>query len=189
MQSEHSETRIIQNPEDVIKEIIDFSLNSNELYVSFAPGGMQFNYKYLFDIKKRILDKYKRGKHKGLRYISSIDSSNVEVTKKFLNAGAQIKHVRNLPPMSFGVSDKEMITTLDKMEGGGTVSSILASNDTAYMNHFKAIFDELWENGINATHRIKDIEEGRETDDELADAKRYLQEVLEEVTNMKNKAE
>ena len=31
---------------------------------------------------------------------------------------------------------------------------------------------------------MEDIEAGRETDDELADAKRYLNEVLEEVSNI-----
>jgi len=33
------------------------------------------------------------------------------------------------------------------------------------------------------------MEQGRETDDELADAKQYLNLVLEEVSKMKNEAE
>ena len=138
------ETRLIENPEEIIKRITDFTINSSELSVSFAAGGMQFNYAYFFDSKKKILEKYKKGEHKGIRYISSIDSSNLEVTKKFLNVGAHIKHATNLPPMSFGVSDKEMITTIDKMYEGEVVSSILVSNDPAYMSHFRAIFEELW---------------------------------------------
>lgn len=185
MLSERSQTRIIENPEEIIRHIRDFTMNSAELSVSFATGGMQFNYTYLFDLKKKILEKHRRGEHKGLRYISNIDNSNAEVTKKFLDAGANIKHVKNLPPMSFGVSDKEMITTIEKMEKGGVVSSILVSNDFAYINHFNAIFEELWRIGIDAADRIMDIEQGNETDDELADAKRSLNEVLEEVTNMK----
>jgi hypothetical protein len=52
------------------------------------------------------------------------------------------------------------------------------------LNNFRNIFEELWKNGIKAIDRIKDIEEGRETDDELADAKHYLNEVLEEISNM-----
>jgi hypothetical protein len=91
--------------------------------------------------------------------------------------------------MSFGISDKQMITTLEKMEGGKVAQSILVSNDVAYIKYFAAIFDELWDKGINARERIKDIEEGRETDDELANAKQYLNLVLEEVSKMKNKAE
>jgi hypothetical protein len=37
--------------------------------------------------------------------------------------------------------------------------------------------------------RIKDIEEGRDTDDELANARQYLSQVLEEISKMKNKGE
>jgi hypothetical protein len=65
------------------------------------------------------------------------------------------------------------------------LSSVLISTDYAYRNHFKSIFEELWKKGIDAIDRIKDIEQGRETDDELADAKQYVREVLEEITNMK----
>jgi hypothetical protein len=58
------------------------------------------------------------------------------------------------------------------MESGKVIQSMLISNDVAYTNHFTAIFDELWDKGIDAKERTKDIEEGRGTDDELADARR-----------------
>jgi hypothetical protein len=189
LQAERYGTRIIENPKKVIEEITNFTLTSNELSASFASGGMQLNYDYFFEIKKKLLDKYRRGEHKGIRYITFIDKDNVDAVKKFLDAGAKIKHVRNLPPMSFGISDKQMITTLEKMEGGKVIQSMLISNDVMYIKYFAPIFDELWDKGINARERIKDIEEGRETDDELADAKQYLNLVLQEVSNMKNKAE
>ena len=188
MQAEHYGTRIIENQEKIVEEIMNFTLSSDELSVSFAPGGMQFNYDYFFEIKKKIMDKHKRGEHKGIRYISFIDEDNIDAAKKFLDVGVKIRHVKNLPPMSFGISDKQMITTLEKMEGGKVAQSILVSTDVTYIKYFAAIFDELWDKGINAIERIKDIEEGRETDDELADARRYLSQVLEEVSKMKNKA-
>jgi uncharacterized protein YfeS len=90
--------------------------------------------------------------------------------------------------MSFSISDKQMIITLEKMEGGKVAQSILVSNDVMYIKYSGAIFDELWDKGINAMERIKDIEERRDTDDELADARQYLSQVLEEVRKMKNKA-
>ena len=54
------------------------------------------------------------------------------------------------------------------------------------MEHFSNIFQELWEKGIDAKDIIKDIEEGRETDDELADAKRYVNKVVRVVRSMEN---
>jgi signal transduction histidine kinase len=62
--------------------------------------------------------------------------------------------------MSFGVSDKEMSATIEKMEGGKKVQSLLISNEPFYIKHFTAIFEELWNNGIDAANRISDIEEG-----------------------------
>ena len=38
--------------------------------------------------------------------------------------------------------------------------SLLVSNEPAYVNHFRSIFEELWKNGIDALDRIRDIEQG-----------------------------
>ena len=189
MQAEHYGTRTIEKPEQIIEEITRWILTSNELSVSVTSGGMQFSYDYFFQTKKKVLDKYRRGEHKGVRFITFIDKDNIDTIKNYLNAGAKIKHVKNLPPMSIGVSDKQALTTLGKMEDGKVVQSLLVSNDVAYVKYFIGIFNELWDSGIDAIERIKDIEEGRETHDELADAKQYLNLVLEEVNKMKNKAE
>ena len=110
------------------------------------------------------MDKEKKGEHKGIRYITNIDSSNVELAKLYLASGIQIKHVKNLPPMSFGVSDKEIGVTIEKMEDGEMVTSLLISNEPLYLKHFATIFEELWRSGIGAKSRIQDIEEGIETE-------------------------
>lgn len=36
----------------------------------------------------------------------------------------------------------------------------MLSNEPAYVEHFKSIFEESWKNGIDATERIKDIDAG-----------------------------
>jgi len=135
-----------------------------------------------------LLDKQKEGKHKGIRYISDINEDNVNLAKIIVDTGIQLRHAKILPPMSFAITDKEIATTIEKMENGNQVQSLLISNEPTYLNHFRNIFEEIWNSGINALHRIKDIEEGKHTDDELADAKRYLDEVLDEVTKMKSGA-
>jgi two-component system, OmpR family, sensor histidine kinase VicK len=158
----HYETRIVEDPDQIIEEISRLTANSNELSTCVTSGGMQYNYNYFFKIKKKLLEKQKKGQHKGIRYISRIEKDNIDLTKIFLNYGIQIRHVKNLPPMSFGVSDKEMSATIEKMEGGMKIQSLLISNEPLYVNHFNSLFEELWKNGIDATERIKDIEEGFE---------------------------
>ena len=38
------------------------------------------------------------------------------LVKKFLNIGVQIRHVNNMPPIDFALSDKEIIATTEKTE-------------------------------------------------------------------------
>jgi signal transduction histidine kinase len=62
--------------------------------------------------------------------------------------------------MSFGISDKKVAVTIEKMEDGKLVQSLLVSNEPGYLRHFSSVFQELWRNGIEARERIKEIEEG-----------------------------
>ena len=155
------ETRIIENnPDEIVRQISRLAADSTELATCLTPGGMQYSYNYFFDIKKNLMDKQKRGEHKGIRYVTTIDKDNLGVVKTYLESGIQVRHVRNLPPMSFGVSDKEIAATIEKMERGNRVQSLLISNEPLYQRHFASIFEELWGNGIDAADMIKDIEEG-----------------------------
>jgi signal transduction histidine kinase len=155
------ETRIIDNnPDEIVKQIRLLAENSNKLSTCLTSGGIQYSHNYFFDIKKKLLDKQKNGEHKGIRYISNIDKDNIQLAKEYLQSGIQIRHVKNLPPMSFDVSDKEIAATIEKMEGGKRVENLLIGNEPAYVRHFSSIFEELWNNGIDAADRIRDIEEG-----------------------------
>jgi two-component system, OmpR family, sensor histidine kinase VicK len=62
------ETRIIEDPNQIIEEISHITANSNELSTCLTPGGMQYSYNYFFNIKKKLLEKQREGKHKGIRY-------------------------------------------------------------------------------------------------------------------------
>jgi two-component system, OmpR family, sensor histidine kinase VicK len=125
---------------------------------------MQYSYKFFFNIKKKLLDKQRRGEHKGIRYVTNIDKDNIQIAKMYLESGIQIRHVRNLPPLSFGVSDKEIAVTIEKMEHGKSIQSLLMSNDPLYVKHFSSLFEELWRNGMSASDRLREIEEGVEVD-------------------------
>ncbi|HEY6405633.1 MAG TPA: HAMP domain-containing sensor histidine kinase, partial [Nitrososphaeraceae archaeon] len=155
------ETRIIENnPDEIVKQLSRITAESSELATCLTPGGMQYSHDYFFDIKKNLMAKQKRREHKGIRYVTTVNKENLGVVKAYLNSGMQVRHVRNLPPMSFGVSDKEMAATIEKMEGGKRIQSLLISNEPLYMRHFASIFEELWINGIDADDIIEDVEGG-----------------------------
>jgi two-component system, OmpR family, sensor histidine kinase VicK len=156
----HYQINVIEDPDEVVKEISSLIANSNELCICLTSGGMQYSYNHFSEIRKKILEKQKKGEHRGIRYVSNITQDNSKFVKVFLDAGIRIRHVKNLPPMSFGVSDKEIAATIEKMEGGRMVQSLLLSNEPAYIDHFRSIFEDLWAKGIDAEDRLKAIEEG-----------------------------
>jgi nitrogen-specific signal transduction histidine kinase len=153
-------TIIENNPNEIIKQNRRIAESSNQISTCFTAGGIQYTHKYLYDTVKKLLNKQRRGEHKGIRYITNIDRVNIELVREYLKSGIQIRHARNLPPMSFGFSDKEIAATIDKMENGKRIQNLLISNESAYLKHFGSVFEELWNNAVDAADRIKDIEEG-----------------------------
>jgi len=132
-----------------------------------TSSGIHYSHEYFFDVKKQLLDKQRRGEHNGIRYVTSIENDNLEISKIYLNFGIQIRHLRNLPPLSFGVSDKEIGLTIEKLEAGKKVQRLLISNEPVYVRQFASIFQDIWSNGIDAKHRIKQLEEGVEANIEV----------------------
>ncbi|MFL6486812.1 MAG: ATP-binding protein, partial [Nitrososphaera sp.] len=161
------ETRIVENPEEVNKEIDRLIADSSKLDTCLTAGGLQYSHNYFFDLNMKLLEKQRRGEHKGIRYVTNIDESNLLIAKLYLERGIQIRHMKNLPPMSFGVSDKEIAVTIEKMEGAKQIQSLLISNEPLYVRHFTSLFEEIWRNGIDARQRIKQVEERVESDIEV----------------------
>jgi signal transduction histidine kinase len=109
------------------------------------------------------MEKHKNGGHKGIRIVTSIaDKDNANLVRKFVDIGIHVRHAKNMPPIDFAVSDKELIANIEKAEGGEKIRSLLVSNEYSYVSHFVSIFEELWNNGSEAIDRIRTIEEGLE---------------------------
>jgi signal transduction histidine kinase len=156
------EIKVLQNVDEILKKGRDILESSIEFLACSRFDGMRLVYNNYFDTYEKVMmSKYRKGEHKGIRWVTSItDKDSADLVRIFLNIGVQIRHVKNMPPIDFAVSDKEMMATIERMEGGEIAQSLLVSNEPAYVNHFKSIFEELWKNGIDASDRIRDIEEG-----------------------------
>ncbi|HEY9492266.1 MAG TPA: histidine kinase dimerization/phospho-acceptor domain-containing protein, partial [Nitrososphaeraceae archaeon] len=184
-------TRILQNESEMIKEIKRKNNAANKLSICTGFGGMQMSYNYLFDSYKKVVDKYKKkereegeGEEKGygLRWITHIDKDSLNLVKIFLEAGIQIRHIKNMPPLSFGVSENEVAITIDNMIGGKMSQSFLISNEPLYINHFNSLFEQLWKDGINAEERIEDIEQGADfVDIEVVPSSTRAQEIYSNI--------
>ncbi len=158
-------TRILEDQDQIINELRRFNNRATKLSICSAFGGMQMSYKYLFDTFLDIVEKYKKGEGEGMRWIINIDKDNLDLVKVFLKSGIQIRHIKNMPPMNFGVSDVQMAVTIEKMECGKISESFLISTEPFYIEHFNSLFDQIWKNGVDAKVRIADIEEGTDLAD------------------------
>ena len=155
------QTRILDNPSKIAKQILHIAETSSGLSIVSVIGGLQLTYDNFFGPYKNILDKYKTGEGKGIKWVINIEKESMELVKIFLGLGMQIKHIKNLPPINFSVGDKEVNATIEKMEGGMMVRSLITSNEPIYVSHFYSIFEQLWNKGIDAQDRIRSVEEGR----------------------------
>ena len=154
-------TKILENQDEIVREIRNLNCRADHLSICSSLGGMQMSYKFFLDTYRDMVSKYrKKEQFNKLRWIIDVDKDNIQLVKGFLELGFQIRHVKNMLPINFGVSDKEVALTIEKMEGGKMSSSFLISNEPLYVNHFNSLFEEVWKNGIDATERIKDIKAG-----------------------------
>ncbi len=80
----------------------------------------RWDYNYLFDSYKNIVDKHKKGESKeGLRWLTNIDDKeSANLVEILLQSGMQVRHTKSMLPLNFGVSDKEVALSVQKMEGG-----------------------------------------------------------------------
>ena len=157
-------TKLLKNQDEIIKEIKRKNNAGNKLSICTSFGGMQMSYNYMFDSYKKVVDKYKKGESKeGMRWLMNIDRKSIKLVKIFQKSGIQIRHIKYMPPLSFGVTDKEVAITIEKMKGGKMSQSYLISNEPLYVSHFNSLFDELWKKGIDVNERIKTIKEGFES--------------------------
>jgi nitrogen-specific signal transduction histidine kinase len=153
--------KIVKDLDAILKKGKEILENSNEFLVCSRFGGIQLAYHNYFDVYQKKIDKFTKGEHKGIRLVTSIsDTDSPSIVEKFLKIGVQIRHVKNMPPIDFAVSDKEMIATIEKTEAGEVIRNLLVSNERPYLDHFTSIFEELWKNGTDAKDRLRAIREG-----------------------------
>ena len=158
------EIKVLKNIDEILKKGKDILESSYEFLVCSKISGLRLVYNNYFNLYEKIMDKHKKGEHNGIKLATTIvDKDAADLVKKFLDIGIQVKHVNNMPPIDFAVSDKEMIATLERFEEPEEmVKSLLVSNEQAYVSHFAFIFNELWKDAIDAKERILAIEKGIE---------------------------
>ena len=157
------ETKTLKNLDEILQETAGLARRSKRYSVCSGSDGLLYAYTHSLDIFKEILDRHLNNTHAGIKWITKIDDNDqdsrlLEAIRTFTKLGMQIRHVKNIPPMSFGISDKEMNITIEDMPKESANSSAIFTNEPAFVEEFANIFADLWNIGIDANDRIEQIE-------------------------------
>jgi signal transduction histidine kinase len=186
------EIKVLKNIDEILRKGKDLLESSYEFLVCSRVSGLRLVYNNYFDLYEKMMNKYKQREHKGIKLLTTIaDKDAADLVKKFLNIGVQIRHVNNMPPIDFALSDKEIIATTEKTEGSEEIiKSLLVSNEQAYIGHFTFIFNELWRDAIDARERILSIEQGIEPEffEVINDREKANQILVDLVKSVKKEA-
>ena len=117
--AESVQTTILEDKEKIIKHIKSVIKKSSELSVCSSIGSMQLVYNNFFEEYKKLIDKHRTDRNsRGIRWITSIEKDSIDLVKIFLNAGIQIRHVKNLTSINFAVDNKHFYATIEDMQEG-----------------------------------------------------------------------
>jgi len=200
-----SQITLLKSYGDIVHKEKEILESSNELVACLNFSGIRLAYNSNLDVYKKITqEKYRNGEHKGIRFVTNVDKRSADMIKQFLEIGVQVRHVNNLPPIDFAVSDKEIVAKVHKVEQvvdekigpdkhdvSWDIKNVLVSNEQAYIDYFLYTFSELWSNGTDAAERIAYIEQGLEPEfiDVFNDGKKTSRILLELAKSIKEEAQ
>ncbi|MDQ3883507.1 MAG: hypothetical protein M3243_05585, partial [Thermoproteota archaeon] len=148
-----AETKTVKDAKEILQGTIGLVRRSKRYSISSVSNGLLYAYNYAFDAFKEVLERYRKGEHAGIRWVTNIqdieDSKFLGIIKTFMQLGMQVRHVSTVPPMSFGVSEKEMGVTVESMQGGSMNASAIFSTEPAIVEQFSSVFEELWNRGMD----------------------------------------
>ena len=177
-------TQLLQNPQDIFKTTIEFYKKSNQIKSCFPVEGLNVIYRDFSNSRQEILDRYRQGKHKGIRWITSLkNKKDVDLVKSHIDNGINIRHVKDLLTDSFALSDKSFLFTIENVEKEKLITNVLSSNDKLYLDHYDTVFETLWKKGIDIDERIKEIEEGHYVDVDLIPNPKESLKIFQEIYN------
>ncbi len=138
-------------------------------------------------IRAAFNDAKKRGVK--LRYLTDISRDNASFCSELISLVDEMRHLEGIKG-NFMLSESEYLAPIILFEKGKIASQIIYSNQKELVDQHQYIFDTLWNKGLSAEQRIKEIKEGVIGQEHYQT--RFLEnpnEVSEEIQNIINTSE
>ena len=171
------ETRIIETPTQFHNFMIFSLKDAVERNWYFEDKILKIIYENYFDLFKKnmkeiLLHKRVNQNNKtksdiakkdnnmiGLRCIVKITRENLELVSKFLETeGVYIRHTSNPLPLNFEVSDNKFNLSMRRSNKiNNDTPFILSTQNPSLIKYYKFVFNDLWNQSLDARIRINDI--------------------------------
>ncbi len=104
-------------------------------------------------------------KERGIKFriISEITKENIFYCKKVMEWADEVRHIDNAKG-NFGISEREYIAVTEVLKQAEPATHVLLSNVQPILIHLQYMFDNLLEKAIPAEQKIREIEEGIESE-------------------------
>jgi signal transduction histidine kinase len=138
---------------------------------------------------KKILSEVKR---RGIetRYITEINKDNINNCKQLIEFVGEVRHLDGIRA-NFSISETEYLVPIAEIQRSKLVPPhIIYSNVKYIVEQQKYVFESFWNKAIPAEQRIREIEEGIESEffEVIAERKKISQIFLDLVTSVKKEA-
>ena len=148
-------TEVLYGGQNVLKSELELFSNSNkkiDTCMNYTRPSLAIT---IEPIRSAFVDAKKR--HVKLRYLTEITKENISYCKELISIVDELRHLDGIKG-NFILSESEYLSPLILFEKGKIASQIIYSNQTQIVDQHQYMFDTLWNKGISADKRIKEIE-------------------------------
>jgi signal transduction histidine kinase len=155
-------TRLMMGETEILSSLKKVMEASDELVGCFTVGALETILDSLPEALRGVV-KRKRSENGGIRWVTSLEEADAPIVERCLSMGIAVRHTSRLPPLSFGCSNSSLVASIQTEGQGLSMRNVLTSNEPAYVNHFRLVFEEIWKNGVDAKQRLDEIRRGLES--------------------------
>jgi signal transduction histidine kinase len=155
------QTRLMEGESDILRSMKKVIGASDELVGCTTIGALETLLEELPDALAGVV-KRRKSEGGGIRWVTSIEVKDADVVERCLRMGIDVRHTSRLPPLSFQCSRDALVASIQARGEGMSMQNVLTSNEPAYVNHFRLVFEEIWKNGVGGRKWLDDIRRGLE---------------------------
>jgi nitrogen-specific signal transduction histidine kinase len=157
-------TKILSKSDGSLDEskLGDILSKAKEIDMVTSTQGLSMAYDFFKASIKPIQTDKRMDGPKYVKILVEVSKENLELVKKYIDLDVEIRHLKKEPPIYFAVTNFDMMATIERMEYENITESILYSNDPAYVNHFKSVFERMWSDSKSAEEIVSLIQNDTE---------------------------